>query len=292
MRCQFNEQVVATCLCPNVTSTEPAGMCNFSKYNVSIGERNYSDPQYRWKLNMMIHKPIENSCYEDAECDLGLYCKCDGSENVTGICLPCLYSQTCEKKLSLELSNWATCGDNKFPDYCVGLDGKCHTTDPKLGIFCRGLKWNEKGHCVNDTCKKNGTCIDDHDCCPKHGCVNGKVVYAEGQECTATDNRASPNCTNGNICNVETKTCYRPDPTKSWPKIIYNPYYNIPCYEHYECDVGLYCKAYYRDGRGRCEACKRDDVCPEKITPNERVCKRGSHNCPATCVGLDSIHVF
>ncbi len=141
---------------------------------------------------MMAYKPFGFPCYEHGDCDVDLYCKRDGSES--GTCSLCLNNQACpDKTFSPKLSNWATCkyGDNNCPDYCVGLDGKCWTTDPKMGKCCCRLKCNEKGHCVDDNCKKVGTCTDDDDICPEYGCLQGTVVYAAGQKYNTRGGRRS-----------------------------------------------------------------------------------------------------
>ncbi len=77
--------------------------------------------------------------------------------------------------------------------------------------ICWGLKCDTgKGKVVRDLCINSGSCTDnDDDICSNYGCLNVKVMYAEGQDCYVTNNEASPNCTDGMVCNVTTNICSR-----------------------------------------------------------------------------------
>eukprot|EP01084_Bolivina_argentea_P206170 352053_1 len=122
----------------------------------------------------MTYKPHGYDCEEDGECDEGLYCE-------SGTCSSCLYSQISpDKSFSRKLKNWATCkyGENNCPDVCAMNKGdKCGGKDDPS--CCRGMKCS-KEECIKDKCGKTGNCTDDDDICPKYGCLNGSVVYAEG----------------------------------------------------------------------------------------------------------------
>ncbi len=153
VRCQFKDRVSITCLCPSATSTEPTEWCQHrnKKTDKTLAYRNYSDSKYCWKLNTMTCKPFGSPCYEHGDCDVDLYCKCDGSES--GTCSLCLNNQTYpDKTFSPELSNWATCkyGEHDYPDSCAK---KGDTYSPNKGLSCcRGVKCSDNG----------GTCIDDN----------------------------------------------------------------------------------------------------------------------------------
>ncbi len=69
-------------------------------------------------------------------------------------------------------------GQPSCPDECALYSRECSTDKP----CCRGMKC-EGGQCVDDNCKKTGTCTADNDCCANYGCLNSTVVYAEEQEC-------------------------------------------------------------------------------------------------------------
>ncbi len=103
------------------------------------------------------------------------------------------------------------------------------------------------GYCVNNECKMTGTCTDDNECADKYGCLNVIVVYAEGQICSSENNKASPSCTGGTICNTDTGSC-------SWPtgkttRVTYNSWLYMPCDRNWDddCDIGLYCSGMYQN---------------------------------------------
>ncbi len=102
------------------------------------------------------------------------------------------------------------------------------------------------GYCVPDPCKKTGTCDDDSDLCENYGCLNGTVVYAEGQKYYLRNGLVSPNCVGGTYCNTDTGTCY-------WhtgkTRVTYNSWLYMPCRFHIDCDIDLYC------GNGMCQNC-------------------------------------
>ncbi len=132
----------------------------------------------------VIYNPVDHEgCYTDFDCDLGLYCApYRNSVDGKGKCFSCLKDDGCPEQ---GIPSFPTCKYSEYecPKKCVKLDGKCWTTDPKMGKRCRGTKCNEKGYCVNDNCKKAGTCTNDDDICPEYGCLQGKVVYVAGQKC-------------------------------------------------------------------------------------------------------------
>ncbi len=180
-RCEFNGKPSPTCFCPNVSVTEPATKCGYVYADEVIGPiKDYSDPKYCWQLNTMTYKPYSSSCNEHGECDVGLYYK-SGSENVNGICEACLPDQTYpDKEFSPKLSNWSTCkyGEYNCPQDCANKTAN----NDKCGrdkSCCLGMKCSE-GKCLDNTCSNRGNCIDDTDICANYGCLNGKVVYAEG----------------------------------------------------------------------------------------------------------------
>ncbi len=137
-----------------------------------------------------------------------------------------------------------------------------------MGDCCRGMMCGVTGYCVNNERKTTGTCTDDNEC----GCLNGTVVYVEGQICSSENNKASPSCTGGTICNADTGTC-------SWPtgttRVTYNSWLYIPCGSNRDddCDIGLYCS-------GMCQNCaNKEGGCTEKAERNIRRCKFGDDKC-------------
>ncbi len=240
-----------------------------------MGKYNYSSPEYCWKLNVIIDRPFGSVCSEHAHCDVGLQCS-------DGVCSACLLDSEClGKTLSGELSAWGkTCkyGEYGCPDVCLHEKDQCRTTDvsgeTRVGDCCRGMMYGVTGYCVPDPCKKTGTCDDDSECCENYGCLNGRVVHAAGQICSSENNKTSPNCTVGTICNTDTGTCF-------WPtgksRVMYNPWLYMPCRFHINCDIVLYC------GNGMCQNCATKEggctVNEEKKKINIPACKFEDKGC-------------
>ncbi len=228
----------------------------------------------------VIYNTLNVPCDGDYDCDVNLLCK-------QSLCQACPPDGSCPEKIE---PNIPTCkrGEYDCPAKCSRLNETCDTRGAAYGSCCRGFKCNNQagGKCIRDYCKKYGLCIDDSDCCAGYGCLNGTVVYAEGQECYTTDNIANPNCTGGTMC-TEAHTCYLPNVL---PKITYNPINYKGCYTPSDCDVGLYCTEISNvDGKGICSTCLVDEGCPEKVLPNERTCKFGENNCPNYCARLGDL---
>ncbi len=141
-----------------------------------------------------------------------------------------------------------------------------------MGKCCCGMKCNEKGYCVNNNCKKTGT-LPIMMTPALTMVLNGTVMYAEGQECYSTNNIASPNCTDGSLCNVETNICYRATGRK---QVFYNQWLHLGCKVHADCDVGLDCISGMYINRP-------NDECSEKHKKNTPTCKYGENNCPNKC---------
>ncbi len=86
-------------------------MCGYvsrDKNEPTFGVRDYNDNRYCYKLNRFMNEPIHSSCYEYADCDLGLFCKHNDKESEHGTCLPYFNKVTCpDKTFSPVLSNWS-----------------------------------------------------------------------------------------------------------------------------------------------------------------------------------------
>ncbi len=206
---------------------------------------------------------------------MGLYCDLD-----SGTCQTCKVDD-CPEKEALPNEPTYKHGEYDYPNLCAPLHVPCN----KNTNVCRGTKCTkeEGGEVVrNLLCKNSGNCTDDTDTCPKYGCLNGKVVYTEGQECYSTNNTANRSCTDGTFCHEYLNTYYR---STAKPKVIYNRANHEGCYNDFDCDLGHYCAPYRNsvDGKGKCLSCLVDNGCPEKGSPNFPTCKYGDNNCPNKC---------
>ncbi len=212
------------------------------------------------------------------DCDDGLYYLRNGNPDQDGTCEVCLVDGDCPDKGS---PNFPTCkrGEYGCPDVCLHANEQCRTTDIfgktiKVGDCCCGKMCGVTGYCTNDERKTTGTCTDDNECADKYGCLNGTVVYAEGQICSLENNKASPSCTDGTICNTDTGTCSRPTTGKM--RVTYNSWLYMPCDRNWDddCDIGLYCT-------GMCQNCQNEvgGGCPERAERNIRRCKFGDDKC-------------
>ncbi len=303
MRCEY-PHVAVQCLCPEKTPPKgDAQVCGksmprcFNLYfggcfrlnNLEWGKHNYSSPEYCWKLNTIIDRPLGTICSEHAHCTGGLKCS-------DGVCSTCPKHVCPDRTQSDKLSAWAKtckCGEYGCPDNVCARKGEgCSPTNLGLGC-CQGLKCSPGGMCIEDDCKVDGECTEDDDnICPGYFCLEkyervkgdgprcycliGQVVNGEGRECYIYDNGVSSNCSiSGTFCDVESNTCYRScDKPKQQ---IYKPL-DSECTEHFECDEGLYCNG------GRCSVCQVTEECPEKRNPNFPVCKYGEYECPDCCL--------
>ncbi len=159
----------------------------------------------------IIYNPVSyEGCYYDFDCDVGLYCapyhdRTDGK----GMCNPCLVDDGCPEKVGN--INFPTCkyGEYDCPNECAKkmYDNCDSCSGDKDLICCLGMICSA-GKCINDNCKKNGTCTDDDNMCPYYGFLNGEVVFAEGQKCNTTGGREDPNCKVGTICDDYNQVCY------------------------------------------------------------------------------------
>ncbi len=216
--------------------------------------------------------PYFQRCTGHFECDEGLCCN-------GGLCHVCQLAEEYPEKRKF---NYPVCkhGEYNCPDVCLLENDQCRTTSGgpfgktiKVGDCCHGMMCGVTGYCVNDERKTTGTCTDDNGCADKYGCLKGTVVYAEGHGCSSENNKASPNCTGGTICNTDTGIC-------SWPtgktRVTYNSWLYMPCDRNRDddCDIDLYCS-------GMCQNCqnKAGGGCPEKAERNIRCCKFGDDKC-------------
>ncbi len=287
MRCEYPHWVAPTCLCPDQNPPEGgARRCSFiheyglwmDKRRREWGKKIYSSPEYCWKLNTIIDRPLGTVCSEHAHCAVGRQCS-------DGVCSTCPNFECPDRTPSDALLGWGkTCkyGEYECPNNNCAQEGEgCSPTNLGLGC-CEGLKCSFQGRWIEDKCKVDGDCTeDDDDICQSYFCLKNKVVNGEGHECFVDDNGISSNCSiSGFFCDVESNTCYR---SYDKPTPICNHYLS-KCMEHFECDVGLYCNG------GRCRACPVVEECPNKgeRKPNFPVCKYGQYECPGHClVGME-----
>ncbi len=113
-----------------------------------------------------------------------------------------------KKNFSLELSNWEyTCKYSEYncPEKCAVMHMMCGGY--KDLSCCLGMK-SSSGKCIDNNCKKIGTCTNNDDICPKYGCLNGTIIYAAGQKCNTKRGGEYPNCTDGTVCNENHQICY------------------------------------------------------------------------------------
>ncbi len=218
-----------------------------SRRDKEWGKYNYSSPEYCWKLNTIIDRPLGIICSEHAHCAGGLQCS-------DGVCSTCPNFECPDRTPSRELSLWGkTCkyGDYECPKNNCARRGEGYSpTNLGLGC-CTGLKCNSGERCVEDDCIVGGECTKDDDnicwgyyCLGKYDrvkgdgsrcyCMIGQVVNGEGRECYIEDNGISSNCSiSGTFCNVESNTCYR-SYDKPTPMCTYQ--YGSECEKHLECD--------------------------------------------------------
>ncbi len=282
LECHINENGIS----PNCAIS---GMFCTPTQNVSYNHcmRSYDKP----KPKVNYDYGVGHECVKHYYCHEGLYCAHKNAPLQPGTYEICLVDGDCPEKEE-PLPNYPICkyGEYECPDRCGVLFGEC-IDDSDSASCCLGLKCQRgansfKYHCVLDRCKKTGACYDDSECCDGYGCLNGKVVYAVGQECYSENGEASVNCTDRTACDIGTaKSCYRPNEE---PRMIFNPIGRKDCLGDYDCDEGLYC-----DGKGRCSVCQVAEECPEKILPNISTCKPGEYNCPLghICGRLGDFHV-
>ncbi len=138
-------------------------------YNICT--RSYDKPKVIYDYG------VGHECVKHYDCHEGLYCA-HNAPLQPRTCEICLVDGDCPEKKSLRKNLPCKYGDYGCPDRC-GVDGD--VCDDASIPCCRGLKC-DGGKCVLDECKKTGDCRDDSECCDGYGCLNGKVVYAVGQE--------------------------------------------------------------------------------------------------------------
>ncbi len=155
----------------------------------------------------VIYKPVNYDCKEHTDCDVGLYCLDFGHGDHRGKCFACPPSK-CEE-CAAKKDSYGSCkhGEYNCPIKCATLNEACEWHDLH-DTCCRGLKCVDK-KCAENLCKRTGhECLNDDECCPNYGCMFGMVVYAEGQNCTKSDEKFT--CTDGTKCHDRLNVCYRP----------------------------------------------------------------------------------
>ncbi len=153
MRCEYPDHVAVQCLCTEKDPPEGgAQICNKrQKYCADYvwwcrrwshkewGIYNYSSPEYCWKLNIIIDRPLGTICSEHAHCAVGLQCS-------RGVCSACPNFECPDRTPSDGLSRWGkTCkyGDYECPNNdCARRSQACGPTNVGLGC-CEGLKCME-----------------------------------------------------------------------------------------------------------------------------------------------------
>ncbi len=149
------------------------------------------------------YKPRGEDCDPryHSTCDEGLYC-----DEYTRTCATCQVDRFCPEKYVVPNSPTCKYGEYLCPHSCSGKGRDCGETNGEE--CCRGLKCVQST-CVEDSCKKTGTCSSDDECCDGYGCLNGTVVYAVGQYCDWLKGEANYNCTDSTLCDKYTNTCER-----------------------------------------------------------------------------------
>ncbi len=147
-------------------------------------------------------------CEFDYGCDEGLYCKPyrgrDGEK-----CSPCLVDEVFPEKGAANFPMYIY-GEYNYPHICAIKDQECDDASENIeDRCCYGLKCYGGPSIIEDYCKKTGTCDNDGDGCDGYGYLNGKVVFAGGQECYSENGQASANCTDGTVCHDFENVCYR-----------------------------------------------------------------------------------
>ncbi len=229
----------------------------------------------------VIYNPVGHDCMYHFDCEEGLYCAQHPTRDGRKICSVCQVAEGCPEKGSQP--NYKTCkrGEYECPNVCLHENDQCRTTSGgpfgktiKVGDCCRGMMCGVTGYCVNDERKTTGTCTDDNECADNYGCLNGRVVHAEGQICSSENGLVSPNCVGGTYCNTDTGTRY-------WhtgkTRVNYNSWLYMPCRFHIDCDIDLYC------GNEMCQNCATKEggctVNEEKVERNIRRCKFEDKGC-------------
>ncbi len=115
MRCEYPAEVAPNCLCPEKDPPEGgAQICSKRVHHCRAmlvychklrdkewGKYNYSSPEYCWKLNIIIDRPLGTICSEHAHCAGGLQCS-----DVWGVCQECCNGECPDKTWSDELRAW------------------------------------------------------------------------------------------------------------------------------------------------------------------------------------------
>ncbi len=128
MRCEYPADVAPNCLCPEINSPD-GGTCSKSvstpSGNREWGNYDYSDSKYCWKLNVITNRPDGSHCFENAQCEEGLYCDIDTSDGNKRIYMMCPRGGCPDKRWSEKLASWGkycACSSPDFPK-CDGCGG-------------------------------------------------------------------------------------------------------------------------------------------------------------------------